>query len=146
MMAYGHPSNASPEDWYEAAKNVDQNHAAIEAFKLAYRAPGPIPTHLTATPIHVASQSIFCPQAATPAHSTPGNHVPTDIDGGQQKNPISLTCYRCHQPSHKVPDCPLNFDIRSMMLQLFLLHFHFLLLFPLIHSLLLHERTAFILL
>ena len=24
-MAYRHPSNASPEDWYEAAKNVDQN-------------------------------------------------------------------------------------------------------------------------
>ena len=36
MMAYGCPSNASPEDWYEAAKNVDQNRAANEAFKLAY--------------------------------------------------------------------------------------------------------------
>ena len=36
MMAYGHPSNASPEAWYEAAKNVNQNCAANEAFKLAY--------------------------------------------------------------------------------------------------------------
>ena len=35
-MAYRCPSNASPEDWYEAAKNVDQNRAANEAFKLAY--------------------------------------------------------------------------------------------------------------
>ena len=35
-MAYGRPSDASLEDWYEAAKNVDQNHAANEAFKLAY--------------------------------------------------------------------------------------------------------------
>ena len=24
-MAYGHPSDASLEDWYEAAKNIDQN-------------------------------------------------------------------------------------------------------------------------
>ena len=35
-MAYGRPSNASLEDWYEVAKNVNQNHAANEAFKLAY--------------------------------------------------------------------------------------------------------------
>ena len=82
MMAYRCPSNASPEDWYEAAKHVNQNCAANEAFKSAYRAPGPVPTHLTATLICVASQSIFHPQAAAPTHSTPGNHVPTDIDGG----------------------------------------------------------------
>ena len=35
-MAYGCLSNASPEDWYNAAKNVDQNCVANEAFKLAY--------------------------------------------------------------------------------------------------------------
>ena len=42
-MAYGRPSNASPEDWYEAAKTVDQNQAANEAFKLAYRTPTSAP-------------------------------------------------------------------------------------------------------
>ena len=81
-MAYGCPSNTSPEDWYEVAKNVNQNHAANEVFKSAYQAPGPIPTHLTATLICVASQSIFRPQPATATHSTPSNHVPTDIDRG----------------------------------------------------------------
>ena len=35
-MAYGCPSDASPEYWYEVAKNVNQNRAANEAFKLAY--------------------------------------------------------------------------------------------------------------
>ena len=37
-MAYGCPSDASLEDWFvhEVAKNVDQNRAANEAFKLAY--------------------------------------------------------------------------------------------------------------
>ena len=40
-MAYGRPSDASPGDWYKAAKNIDQNRATNEAFKLAYRAPTP---------------------------------------------------------------------------------------------------------
>ena len=44
MMAYGHPSNVSLEDWYQAAKNIDQNCAANEAFKMAYRTPTPITT------------------------------------------------------------------------------------------------------
>ena len=82
MMAYRHPSNASLEDWYEAAKNVNQNHTANEAFKSAYQAPGPTPACLTSILVRIASQSIFHLQAATPAHSTPGNHVSTDIDRG----------------------------------------------------------------
>ena len=36
-MACGWPSDDSLEDWYEAAKNVDQNHAANEAFKMAFK-------------------------------------------------------------------------------------------------------------
>ena len=116
-MAYRRPSNASLEDWYKAAKNVNQNHAANEAFKWAYQPPGPTPACLTTILVCVASQSIFCLQAAAPAHSTSGNHVPMDINGGRQENPISLTCYKCHQPGHKVPDCPLNFDIRSMTIE-----------------------------
>ena len=80
-MAYRCPSDASPEDWYKAAKNVNQNCTANEAFKLAYWAPGPTPACLTSILVCVASQSIFHLQAATPAHSTPSNHISTDIDG-----------------------------------------------------------------
>src|ERR1700735_2207355 len=25
-----------------------------------------------------------------------------------------ILCFRCHQPGHKVPDCPLRFDIRLL--------------------------------
>ena len=45
MMAYGCPSDASLEDWYEVAKNVGQNRTANEAFKLAYQASGPVRGH-----------------------------------------------------------------------------------------------------
>ena len=50
-MAYSHPSDASLEDWYDAAKNVDQNHVANEAFKMAYRASIPTSTCPTPTPL-----------------------------------------------------------------------------------------------
>ena len=36
MMAYGRPSDTSPENWYEAARTIDQNRTANEAFKMAY--------------------------------------------------------------------------------------------------------------
>ena len=35
-MAYGCPSDASLQNWYEAAKNIDQNRTVNEAFKTAY--------------------------------------------------------------------------------------------------------------
>ena len=82
-MAYGHPSNTSPEDWYEVAKNVDQNRTANEAFKLAYRASGPTPVHPTANPVQVTAPGILCPPSVAHSHPTLGNPVPMDIDGGQ---------------------------------------------------------------
>ena len=117
MMAYGHPSNASPEDWYEVAKNVDQNHAANEAFKLAYRASAPAPVCLTANPIRVMAPGILRSPPAAHSHPTLGNPLPMDIDRGRQKNQTSLTCFRCHQHGHTAPNCSLNFDIRSMTIE-----------------------------
>ena len=116
-MAYGRPSNASLEAWYEAAKNVNQNHAANEAFKLAYQAPGPDPVHPTSVPVQVPAQSIICLQQIAHTHPIPTSLVPMEIDRSQQSNMTSLTCYQCHQPGHKVPDCPLNFNIRSMTIE-----------------------------
>ena len=82
-MAYGRPSDASPEDWYEVAKNVDQNCAANEAFKLAYRAPGPASVCPTANPVRVTTPGILRPPSVAHSHPTPGNPVPMDIDGGR---------------------------------------------------------------
>ena len=57
-MAYGRPSDTSPENWYEAAKNVDQNCVANKAFKSAYQAPVSTPTRLTSVPLHLAQQNL----------------------------------------------------------------------------------------
>ena len=81
MMAYGCPSDASPEAWYEAAKNVNQNLAANEAFKLAYQTPGPVPVHPTLVPVQVPAQSVIRLQQVAHTHPIPTSLVPTEIDG-----------------------------------------------------------------
>ena len=58
-MAYSCPSDASPEDCYDAAKNVDQNHAANKAFKTAYQAPIPASTHSTSNLSNKVSSSFL---------------------------------------------------------------------------------------
>ena len=104
-MAYGRPSDASPEDWYEAAKNIDQNRAANEAFKSAYRAPVPA---LRPMPNPVRPTSFNSLRMLPPTKP-----VPTDIDTSRKKTVVVPSCYKCGEPGHKVPDCPLRFDIRS---------------------------------
>jgi hypothetical protein len=37
-----------------------------------------------------------------------------DVDGNQRKTLIPPSCYHCGKPRHKVPDCPLRFDIRAL--------------------------------
>ena len=86
MMAYGCPSDASLEDWHEVAKNVDQNCAANEAFKLDYQASAPAPICPTANPVQVTAPGILHSPSAAHSHPTLGNPVPMDIDGGQRKN------------------------------------------------------------
>ena len=49
-MAYGRLSNASLEDWYKAAKNIDQNHAANKTKPLNWLTEHQFPPVLC--PIH----------------------------------------------------------------------------------------------
>ena len=97
MMAYGHPSDTSLENWYEAARTVDQNHAANEAFKMAYQTPIP------ATTCPTQPSLFWLPPPVIHTNPTLGNPVPMDIDVGQKKNPLPLTCYRRHKAGHKAP-------------------------------------------
>ena len=48
---------------------------------------------------------------------TPGHPVPMDAGLYQKKNPALITCYWCGESRHKVPDCPLNFNIQSWSME-----------------------------
>ena len=95
-MPYGRPLDTSPGDWYKAAKTIDQNREANEAFQLAScPAPHPVP------------HSILISLVKT-------NPTPVNMDVRLKKNPPPPppTCYRCHKTGHKAPDCPDKYDIR----------------------------------
>ena len=95
-MAYGRPSDSSPNNWYEAAKNVDQNHTAKKAFKISLWTPVPasIPTRL--------------------APPTPSQILPSVLKFDlAQKNPVSFNCYRCDKPGNLATNCPHRHDIRT---------------------------------
>src|SRR5271156_1831012 len=90
----------APSAWYEAARNIDQNRAANEAFHFAYRIPVVVPS---------SARSVFPLPSRLSLNQLkpfPGNPVPMDIDAGRQKGLAPLICYRCSKPRHKVPDCP----------------------------------------
>ena len=111
MMAYGHPSDTSLENWYEAARTVDQNHTANETFKTAYQTP------ISVTTCPTQPSLFWLPSPVVHTNPTPGNSALMDIDAGRKKNPLQLTCYRFHKARHKAPDCPLRFDIRELTLK-----------------------------
>jgi hypothetical protein len=37
-----------------------------------------------------------------------------DIDVNQKWTPISVSCFQCGKPSHKIPDCLFKYDIRAL--------------------------------
>ena len=102
-MPYGQPLDTSPKNWYKAAKTIDQNWEANEAFQSA-------------------SHPVFCP---TPCSIPPittkappsGNSVPVNLYPGLKKNLLPSTCYRCRKTRHRAPDCPDRHDIRTLSLE-----------------------------
>ena len=116
-MAYGCPSDTSPKDWYNTAKNVGQNHAENEAFKMAYQAPVSASTSPMLTPLHPIQQSFFKLPLPAHIHPTLGNPGPMDIDASWEKNITPLTCYRCHKSGHKALDFPKRFNIRLLTVE-----------------------------
>lgn len=109
-MAIGRPSDIAPTAWYEASRNIDQNRASNEAFRSAHRTSTPLSNHLRPP----APSVLRPPPTQVHVRPTPGHPVPMDIDTNRRRSPISLTCFRCGKTGHKVPDCPLQYDIRTL--------------------------------
>ena len=108
-MTSGRPSDGSPSLWYNAARTLDQNRAANEAFRSSFRLPFP-------TPVQPRNQNTGIIRPAFHAHvnPTPGNPVPMDVDAARKRAANPFTCFRCGKIGHKVPECPLRFDVRAL--------------------------------
>jgi hypothetical protein len=110
-MASGRPSDASPEQWYNMARTIDQNRAANKAFSSTYRSPVPSLGPVATSVIRPAAPSVRAGHSHI--HPTPRNPVPMDLDTtrGAATTPLR---FRCKKPGHFGRDCPMQFDVRSM--------------------------------
>ena len=113
-MTSGRPSDMVPTQWYSAARTIDQNQATNEAFRSSYRTPSTAPTQNRLTTF--STTRFPAPERNTHFQRTPtpGNPVPMDIDAGRKTQSLPFSCYRCGKAGHKAPDCPTQFDIRTL--------------------------------
>jgi hypothetical protein len=120
------PQDRDFEGWFKAARRLDLNCLANEAFHYASRRPltQSAPTTMTHSapprnPFSFRSQAP--PTTATPAamHTPscalpPG--IPMDVDCTQTFKPLAQTCHRCGQTGHFSKECDLCHDVRHMTL------------------------------
>jgi hypothetical protein len=120
------PGDMDFNGWFKAARRLDLNCLANEAFYLASRHP---PTHSTSTPTTYAPPprtpflftrshplTTAIPAAMhTPSRALPPG-IPMDVDHTRTFKPLAQTCYRCGQTSHISKECDLRHDVRHMTL------------------------------
>jgi hypothetical protein len=120
------PGDMDFNGWFKAARHLDLNHLANEAFHLASRRPpihsAPIPTTYAPPPCTPFSFARSHPPTAaipaamhTPSRALPLG-IPMDVDRTRTFKPLAQTCYRCGQTGHISKECDLRHDLCHMML------------------------------
>jgi hypothetical protein len=120
------PQDRDFDGWFKAARHLDLNRLANEAFHYASRRPltqsAPTPTthstplctlfsFLRSHPLTAVTPAVMhTPSCALP----PG--VPMDVDPTRTLKPLTQTCYHCGQTGHTSRECDLHHDVCHMTL------------------------------
>ena len=115
------PKDNNVKSWIDAARALDQNRQANEAFRAAEQKP------MAPSQKPNAGRSFFnlgtpagaptLPPAATATSSRPlPPPVPMDIDAQRAKR-TPATCFRCGSPDHFSNKCPRAYDVRYMTIE-----------------------------
>jgi hypothetical protein len=115
------PEGEDVDGWLAAARRLDRNRTANEAFRgsMVARVPSAFPGTKPLPPVPSkrfefgSIPSALPRQSQTPPKTLPMG-VPMDIDASKQAKPIDDACRRCGEMGHWKNQCPHRFDVRYM--------------------------------
>jgi hypothetical protein len=114
------PKDNDLKGWLQAARRVNLNHLANEAFHYTLRCPAatlttyPVPSDPPFSFLHPNAMTPMIPAAMPALLCTLPSGPPTNINQTRTSNMTPELCYQCHQSRHISQDCPLHYDVHHM--------------------------------